>query len=161
MITSRSPKRSRARAWRCSSQSCAICSSSSKCSALSFASNPWDNARMTSPRRAESRSISSLISFSARMALTTSACRGIFLRIPQLVEPVLVDPEVVGELVEDGDPDLLLELGRVREGLGERLSEDRDLVGHVLGRLPEPEQVGIVRVLVLHDDGDVLQGLRK
>src|SRR5438477_10272335 len=116
---------------------------------------------MTSPRRAERRSISSLISFSVRMLIKTRRRARIFLRIPELVEPVLVDPEVVGELVEDGDPDLLLELGRVREGLRERLSEDRDLVRHVPGRLPEPEQVWIVRVLVLHDDGDVLQGLRK
>src|SRR6476660_8625132 len=36
--------------------------------------------------------------------------------VAQLVEPVLVDPEVVGELVEDGDADLVLQLlGIVRE----------------------------------------------
>src|SRR4051794_8457682 len=132
MITSRSPNRSKARAWRCSSHSSAICSSSSKCSLLSVASNPSDSARMTSPRRAERRSISSLISFSVLMSYSTPRRGGIFLRIPELVEPVLVDPEVVGELVEDGDSDLLLEVARLGECLHERLPEDRDLVRHVL-----------------------------
>ena len=32
----------------------------------------------------------------------------------QLVEPVVVDPEVVGELVDHGDPDLVGELGGIR-----------------------------------------------
>src|SRR5882672_5103585 len=113
---------------------------------------------MTSPRRAERRSISSLISFSVRMSIKTSGREGIFLRIPELVEAVLVDPEVVGQLVEDRDPDLLFELLGVREGLRQRLAEDRDLVRHVLGRLPESEQVGVVRILGLHHDGDVLEG---
>jgi len=36
--TSRSPKRSKARAWRCSSHRLAICASSSRCSAVSVAS---------------------------------------------------------------------------------------------------------------------------
>src|SRR6478672_9712538 len=135
MITSRSPKRSKARAWRCSSHSPAICSSSSKCSLLSVASNSSDSARMTSPRRAERRSISSLISFSVLMSIETPGGGGIFLRIPQLVEAVFVDPEVVGELVEDGDPDLLLQLGRVGERLDQGPPEDRDLVREVLRRL--------------------------
>src|SRR3954470_5746906 len=99
---------------------------------------------MTSPRRAERRSISSLIWISVRMSISTRGARGIFLRIPELVEPVLVDPEVVRELVQDGDPDLLLELRGVGERLRERPAEDRDLVRHVLGRLPQPEQVGVV-----------------
>src|SRR2546421_12981852 len=116
---------------------------------------------MTSPRRAERRSISSLISFSVRMSIKTSRGARIFLRIPELVEAFLVDSEVVRELVQDGAPDLLLELGRVRERLRERLAEDRDLVRHVLGRLPEAEQLGVVRVLVLNDHGDVFHGLRK
>src|SRR4051794_19093630 len=161
MITSRSPKRSMARALRCSSQRSAIRSSSSSCSLLRVGSNPWDSARMTSARRSERRSISSLISFSVRMPSTTRRPTGIFLRIPELVEAVLVDPEVVRELVENGDPDLLLELFRVGKRLGERLPEDRDLVGEVLVRFPEPEEVGVVRILVLDDHGDVLQGLRE
>src|SRR5438876_8718912 len=33
--------------------------------------------------------------------------------VAQLVQPVLVDPEEVRQLVEDGDPDLLLQGGRV------------------------------------------------
>src|SRR5262245_25849035 len=161
MIASRSPKRSKARAWRCWSQSRAICSSSSWCSAVSSASYPSDSARMTSPRRAERRSISFLISLSVPMTRTTPGPSGIFLRIPELVEPVLVDAEVVGELVEDRDPDLLLELRRVGERLHERLAEDRDLVRHVLGGLPEAEQVGVVRVLLLDDHGDVLERPRQ
>src|SRR5882757_3258648 len=161
MITSRSPNRSKARAWRCSSHSSAICSSSSKCSLLSVASKPSDSARITSPRRAERRSISSLISFSVLMSFKTPRGRGIFLRIPQVFEPVLVDAEVVGELVQDGDPDLLLQLGRVGKGLHKRLSEDRDLVGQVLGRLPEAEQVGVAGQFLLDDDRDVFEGLRE
>src|SRR5437763_3253903 len=112
---------------------------------------------MTSPRRAVRRSISSLISLSVRMTRTTTGRGGIFLRIPELVEPVLVDAEVVGELVQHGDPDLVLELLRVRKRLHERLAEDRDLVRHVLRRLPEAEQIGIVRVLLFDDDDDVLE----
>src|SRR5258707_6084870 len=123
MITSRSPNRSKARAWRCSSHSSAICSSSSKCSLLSVASKPSDSARMTSTRRAEIRSISSLISFSVLMSLKTPRGGGIFLRIPEVFEPVLVDAEIVGQLVEDGDPDLLFELDRVGKGLHKWLSE--------------------------------------
>src|SRR5206468_3391379 len=34
---------------------------------------------------------------------------------------------------------------------------DRDLVREVLVGLPEPEQVGVVRILVLDDHGDVLE----
>src|SRR5665213_2715285 len=161
MITSRSPNRSKARAWRCSSHSSAICSSSSKCSLLSVASKPSDSARITSPRRAERRSISSLISFSVLMSIQTPRAGRIFLGIPELVEPVLVDPEVVGELVEDRDPDLLLEVAGVRKCLHERLSEDRDLVRQVLGGLPEPKQVGVAGRLLLDDHGDVFERLRE
>src|SRR5436305_7335393 len=95
------------------------------------------------------------------MRRSTRAGRGIFLRIPELVEAVLVDPEVVGELVQDGDPDLLLELLRVGERRHERPPEDRDLVGHVVRRLPQPEQVRVVRVLLLDHDRDVLEGARE
>jgi len=37
------------------------------------------------------------------------------LLITQLLQPILIDPEIVGQLVEDGDPDLPLQLGRVGE----------------------------------------------
>src|SRR4051794_36277152 len=63
--------------------------------------------------------------------------------VAELVEAELVDSEVVRELVEHGDPDLPLELGGVRERLDERPPEDRDLVGHELVGLPQPEQVGV------------------
>src|SRR4051794_11668362 len=125
MITSRSPNLNMARALRCSSQSSAIRSSSSRCSALSVASNPSDSARITSTRRADSRSISSLISLNVPMPVQTRDGTCIFLRVSELVEAVLVDPEVVGELVEDGDPDLPLELLRIGKCLHKRLSEDR------------------------------------
>jgi hypothetical protein len=46
----------------------------------------------------------------------------------EVVEPVFVDPEVVGDLVQHRDPDLRLELGRVRKGLDERQAEDADPV---------------------------------
>src|SRR5690348_9704811 len=137
MITSRSPKRSIARALRCSSHSSAIRSSSSRCSALSVASNPSESARITSTRRADRWSISSLISVSVLIPLKTPAGWAVFLRISELVQPVLVDPEVVGELVEDRDPDLLLELPRVGERLDEGPPEDRDLVREELVGLPE------------------------
>ncbi len=46
-------------------------------------------------------------------------------------------------------------------GIGKRLDqgapEDRDLVGQILVRLPEPEEVGIVGILLLDYDGDVLE----
>src|SRR5688572_20347349 len=48
--------------------------------------------------------------------------------VPELGETALVDPEVVPELVEDRDPDLLLELGRVAELVLERQAVDRDPV---------------------------------
>src|SRR3954454_663819 len=160
MITSRSPKRSMARALRCSSQSCAICSSSSWCSALSVASYPWDSARMTSIRRSDRMSISCLISVSVRIPLQTLDGKGLFpARSPvaELFQPVLVDPEVVGELVQHGDPYLLAQLVLVGEAPLQRPAEDRDLVRHVLVGLPEPVEAGVVRALVLDHDRDVLQ----
>ena len=66
--------------------------------------------RITRSRRSETSSISSLMSVNVRIPLKTTDARAVFLRISELVQPVLVDPEVVGELVEDGDPDLLLQL---------------------------------------------------
>ena len=47
---------------------------------------------------------------------------------PQLLEAVVVDAEVVGQLVDHGDPDLVLEVERVGEVLLEREPEDRDRV---------------------------------
>ena len=46
----------------------------------------------------------------------------------ELVEPVVVDPEVMGELVDHGQPDLVGEVVRVREVLLERQPEERDPV---------------------------------
>jgi len=67
----------------------------------------------------------------------------------------------VGELVEDGDADLLLELGRlVAELRLERAAVDGDPGRQELLLLEEAEEIRLVRVLVLDDDGDVLQGGR-
>ena len=38
-----------------------------------------------------------------------------FLVVAKFFEPVLVDPEIVSQFVEDGDPDFPLELGRIGE----------------------------------------------
>src|SRR5690348_6186461 len=128
MITSRSPKRSIARALRCSSQSCATSSSSRLCSAAKEASYPSASFRITRSRRSETSSISSLMSVNVRMTIQTPDASLVFLRISQLVQPLLVDPEVVGELVEDGYPDLLFQLLRLGKRPDERPPEDRDLV---------------------------------
>src|SRR5438093_13077011 len=62
--------------------------------------------------------------------------------VAELVEPLLVDPEVVGQLVEDGDPDLPLELVRlVSERLLERPAIDGDLCRHVGRLLEEAEEI--------------------
>src|SRR2546429_512543 len=81
MITFRSPKRTFARAWRCSSQSSAICSSRRACSAAKRASWPCDSSRMTRSRLSERASISCLISFRVRMSGKTLAGFPVFLRI--------------------------------------------------------------------------------
>src|SRR5712691_6899459 len=61
--------------------------------------------------------------------------------VTELVEPLLVDPEVVGELVEDGDSDLPLELVRiVSERLLERPAVDGDLGRHIGRLLEEAEE---------------------
>ena len=66
--------------------------------------------------------------------------------------------------MEDGDPDLGVELGRVGKRHDERPPEDPDPVGQAprpvaaLGEwdaLVEPEEVGVVRVLLLDRDLDV------
>jgi hypothetical protein len=60
--------------------------------------------------------------------------------------------------VEDGDPDLPLELLRVvSEVLLERPAVDRDLGRQVRHLLEEPEDVGLVQVLLLDDHRDILQ----
>src|SRR5690349_20250880 len=102
------------------------------------------------------------------MPFETSRAPGAFLRessgVAELVQPVLLDPEVVRQLVEDGDPDLLLELAGAGKRLGEREPEGADPVGKrprpvaALGQrdpLVEAEEVGILRVLVLDRDLDV------
>src|SRR5690349_19126846 len=157
MITSRSPKRSIARALRCSSQSCATSSSSRLCSAAKEASYPSASFRITRSRRSETSSISSLMSVNVRMAMKTPDTRVVFLRISELVQPVLVHPEVVGELVEHGDSDLLCQLLRVGKRALERPPEDGDAVREVRVLLPEPEQLGVGRVLGLDDHRDVLE----
>src|SRR6185437_4701247 len=132
MIRSRSPKRIVALTARCSSHSSASCSSSCWCSAVSAASCPSESAWSTSARRSESLSMSSLMS--SRLLITLSQRRSsasdsrIRLVVTQLLEAALVDAEVVGQLVEDGYPDLLLELGRVGKRLYQGFSVDRDLV---------------------------------
>src|SRR5258705_7090528 len=83
-------------------------------------------------------------------------------RVAQLVEPVLVDPEVVGELVEDGDPDLVLQLPWVvPELLFEWPPVNRDLCRQVGRLLEEPEEIRLSGVLVFHDHRHVLQALRQ
>src|SRR5580765_7827056 len=71
--------------------------------------------------------------------------RGPYSRVPQLVEAVLVDAEVVREL------------GRVvAEVLEQRLPIDRDPRGQVLGLVEKAVQVGLVGISLLDHDGDVL-----
>src|SRR5882724_6488907 len=78
--------------------------------------------------------------------------------IAQPVEPVLVDSEVVGQLVQDGDPDLVLELlGVVPELLFEGPPVDRDLRRQVRRLLEEPEEIGLAGVLVFDDHRDVFE----
>ena len=59
------------------------------------------------------------------------------------------------KLVQDGDPDLALELVRVRKSIDERASVDRDLGRQVFRLLEEAEDVGLVGVFVLDHDRDV------
>src|SRR5580765_5748785 len=92
------------------------------------------------------------------IAIPTSRPSG----IAELVEPVLVDPEVVRQLVEDGDADLLLEpLRIVPEVLDERPPVDRD-PGRQIGRLVEqPVDVGLLGILLLDHDRHVLEPARE
>src|SRR5712691_13421197 len=92
-----------------------------------------ESACQSSTRSSLRRSISSWISRIVLMPLKTPdrapAFRGTSSGKPELVEALLVQPEVVGELVEDGDPDLRLELGGVGKRVDERQPEDADPVG--------------------------------
>jgi hypothetical protein len=63
----------------------------------------------------------------------------------------------VPELVEDGDPDLAFQLGWVAKRLLERAAVDRHRVRAVVPALVQAEQVRVVRVLLVDDDGDVLE----
>src|SRR6476620_786974 len=86
--------------------------------------------------------------------------------VSKLRESIFVEPEVVGELVQDGDPDFLPQLDGIGKRLLERQAVDRDRVGrharHVAplcerDAVVETKQIGIVRVLVLDDHRDVLE----
>src|ERR687892_1986018 len=119
------------------------------------------------------RSISSWMSFGV-MWVETVATSATFpapdplkpLVVAKLGNPILVEPEVVREFVEDRDPDLLTKLVGVGKALLERNSVDRDLVGQRAGHVAalgeryavvEAEQVRIVGVFVLDDDREVLE----
>src|SRR6266576_2522974 len=95
---------------------------------------------------------------SSKTAVSLAAFRPRCSGKTEVVEPVFVDPEVVGDLVQYRDPDLGLELGRVRKGLDERQAEDADPVRDgsspvaSLGQrdaLVEAVDIGIVGILVL------------
>src|SRR6266498_2644889 len=61
------------------------------------------------------------------------------------------------ELVENSRPDLGLELDRIGEVLDQRTAVDRDLAGHPLGALEEAVEVRLLAIVILDDDGDVLE----
>ena len=81
------------------------------------------------------------------------------------MKSIVVDTEVMGDLVHDGDADLLDQLGLVAADVAQRQPVQRDDIGKdepavvlPLGQwnaLVEPQQV-LIGVLVLGDDGDVL-----
>src|SRR4029453_9535936 len=89
----------------------------------------------------------------------------------QFVQPLVADPEVVGDLVDDGDRHLVdhvvLGLADVADGF----AVDHDPVRQVAAVMPaalgqrvtlvEPEQVGLLVVAVLHQDDDVVQQLHQ
>src|SRR5581483_2138201 len=94
----------------------------------------------------------------AAIAMTSRAV----LPIAELVEPILVDPEVVRKLMKDGHADLLLERRRiVAEVLHERPAVDRDPRGQVLRLVEQAVEIRLLRVLLLDDDGDVLEPARE
>src|SRR6187397_3173986 len=77
--------------------------------------------------------------------------------VAEVGEPVLVHAEIVRQLMEDSDPDLLLELRRIGEVLLQRTPVDRDLRRHVLGPVEEAVEVGLLAVLVLDHDRHVVE----
>src|SRR6476619_3007633 len=82
--------------------------------------------------------------------------------IAELVEPVLVDPEVVGQLVEGGDADRLLEpLRVVSEVLDERPPVDRDPRRQIWRLVEQPVDVGLLAVPLLDHDRHVLEPARE
>ena len=84
----------------------------------------------------------------------------------ELVQSVVVDTEVVGDLVDDGDGDLVDDLRLGVAHLQQGVAVERDGVrqragvgGVALGQrdaLVEPEQVGLVGMAVLDQDDDVV-----
>ena len=68
---------------------------------------------------------------------------------------------MVAHLVQDGDPDLLGELLRVGEGRLERPPENRHLRREEFVLLVEPEQPGLVRVVLPDNDRKVPEGRKE
>src|SRR6266511_4108143 len=84
------------------------------------------------------------------------------LPVAELVQTILVDPEVVRQLVQDGNANLVLQSrGVVAEVVLERPAVDRDPRRQVLVDLKQPKQVGFLRVLLLDDDRDVVERSRE
>src|SRR5262249_45306971 len=82
--------------------------------------------------------------------------------VTEVGQALLVDAEVVGQLVEDGDSDLVLEQRRVMAEVGlQRAPVDGDLGRHVRSLLEEAEQPRFVRILLLDHDRDVLEPARQ
>ena len=83
--------------------------------------------------------------------------------VPELREPIFVEPEIVADR-EHGHPDLTLEITWGGKLVLEWKAVDRDRVGQRTGvvaalgqrdSLVEAEQIGILGVLVLDDDRDI------
>jgi hypothetical protein len=89
---------------------------------------------------------------------------------PNLIESVLVEPEVMPDLVEDGDAYLLFEIALIRESVFERLLINHDSVRNDEGvstsafglrhAVVYPELIRTaVRRRFLHYDGEVVERL--
>src|SRR5215218_10317712 len=89
----------------------------------------------------------------------------------ELVQPVVVDAEVVRDLVDDGDRHLLDHLVLGLADVADGLAVDHDPVGQGAAVLPaavgqrialvEAEQVRLLLVAVLHQDDDVVEQLHQ
>src|SRR5687767_3791988 len=79
-------------------------------------------------RRSSTTSSPGLISFRGNATPRTVGLAVPRSAVPQLAEPGVVDAEVVGHLVHDGDPDLLDDLGVAAAASEDRLAVDRDPV---------------------------------